>query len=242
VTVQESDRETLLRWHDALYAAIPPVVYTPEPGRFMLLQNTMRQLRSGPALRMVMLGDSIINDIANSLFHVLLERRYPRTQVQLVHSVGGGKGCWYFKAENRLQAAVFGHRPDMVVIGGASHGNDLESIREVIREVRRATQADVLLTTDAFLEFGWTQQYRQQGFIPAAAKAKALEDNRRFRQQLRQLADEEQAAFLDVREHWNRYVDASPKPLKWYQRDYVHANARGQEVVARILDGFFSDR
>ena len=49
-----------------------------------------------------------------------------------------------------MKEYVLDHRPDLVIIGGISHRNDISSIREVIRQIRGTTQADILLMTGAF--------------------------------------------------------------------------------------------
>jgi len=238
VGVQEASREQVIDWHDRIYASMCPVQFTPADTRWEFLPTTRVRLTTGARLRVVMLGDSIINDIANSLFHVLVERHYPRTQVELVHSVGGGKGCWYYKEENRVQSMVVDHRPDLVIIGGASQAGDVDSVDEVIRQIRSASNPDILLMTGAFNELGWSGEYRERGHIPPEAKAKALEENRAFREDLRRLAEARQAAFLDMRKVWTDYIDASPTPVDWYKRDFTHANVRGQEVAARVIEAF----
>ena len=239
VRVEESTREEALRWHDSVYAQLPPVDYTPSPGRWERLSGIRAKLNDGQTLRMVLLGDSIVNDVANSLFHVLIERHYPQSRVQLVHSVGGSKGCWYFKEENRVRTEVLDHRPDLVVIGGSSHNRDAESVREVIHQIRAETEADILLMTGAFLELGWTPKARELGHIPPEEGAKAEAENAAFRRHLRQIAAEEDVALLDLRELWDAYIVSSRQPLAWYKRDAIHANTRGKQIAGRIIERFF---
>jgi len=238
--VRPASREEALRWADQLEASLPPCGYQPAPDRLKFLTRTMRKLRSGPVLRIVVLGDSIANDTSNSLFDLLLERRYPNVRIEVTRSIRGGTGCWYFQHENRVKELVVDHRPDLLIIGGISNGNDPGTIRSVIRQVREEIETEVLVLSGAIIETGLTHYWHTRGGFTPEARAAALAQNRKFRAKLREMADEEKVAFLDLRGIWNQYVERSSKPLEWYQRDWVHANTRGKRVLARILERFFS--
>jgi len=240
VRVRPASREEALRWADQLQASLPPLNYQPAPDRLKFLERTMRKLGRGPVLRIVVLGDSIANDTSNSLFDLLLERRYPNVRIEVIRSIRGGTGCWYFQHENRVKELVVDHRPDLVIIAGISHGNDPEPIRNVIRQVREARETDILVLSGAIIETGLTHYWHTRGGFTPEARAAALAQSQKFRAKLREMAEEEKVAFLDVRGIWNHYVEQSPQPLEWYQRDWVHANTRGKHVLARILERFFS--
>jgi hypothetical protein len=65
-----------------------------------------QRLASGGPLRIVMLGDSICNDTSKSLYETLLARIYPKAKIEIVTSVRGGTGCWYYKDEGRVKPYV----------------------------------------------------------------------------------------------------------------------------------------
>jgi hypothetical protein len=42
-----------------------------------------------------------------------------------------------------------------------------------------------------------------------------------------------------MRSAWEDYLARSPHPRSWYQRDFIHANARGKQALGRLLLEFF---
>jgi lysophospholipase L1-like esterase len=217
---------------DAIYAAMDPLVYTPPAGRWQLIPKTMQRLREGGELKIVLLGDSIMNQTTHSGFPLLLQRQYPNVKITAIASVRGSTGCWWYKDENRVQEYVLKHQPDLLMIGGISQRNDVASIREVIRQVRAQQQPEIMLLTPAFgfegSEFikNWTYD-----IAPGATD---------YRGQLRDLATELQCEFLDMTGPWWQYVQASGKTYGWFRGDAVHANERGSQILARILEKYFA--
>jgi hypothetical protein len=132
------------------YAAIPPVRYRPPAERWERLPQTARRLREGGTLRIVMLGDSIVNDTSRSCWNLIVERRHPTCRIEKTTCVRGSTGCWWYKEPGRVQKYVLDHQPDLVIIGGISQRNDVESIRAVIRQIREEIRPDLLLMTGAF--------------------------------------------------------------------------------------------
>ncbi|MBV8878396.1 MAG: SGNH/GDSL hydrolase family protein [Planctomycetaceae bacterium] len=220
---------------DAVYATMAPLAFEPAPDRGTLLPETMKRLREGPSLRIVMLGDSIIQDTASSKFELLLERMYPKCKVEKIVSARGSTGCWWYKQENRVQAWVLDHRPDLLMIGGISQNNDAESVRELIRQVREKSSPEILVMTGAVTTLGdpkldptWTYEVDPKG------------DG--YRSKLFRMAAEEKVEFLDMTGPWGRYIRASEPVRQWYMRDPVHANERGFQVLGRILEKYFSPK
>jgi len=224
----------ILKKIDAIYATIPPVKYAPPAGRWALLPKTMKRLRDGGTLRIVMLGDSIVNDTSHSRWELLLERLYPKCDVVKVVSVRGSTGCWWYKEENRVEEWVLKHKPDLLIIGGISQRDDVDSIREVIRQVRAKQQPEIFLMTGAFGRMNpitgddWTRDFDPLG------------DS--YRARLARLAVEEKCEFLDLTQAWGEYIKASGKELDWFKRDVVHANERGFQVLGRILERYFAPK
>ncbi len=102
---------------DAVYAAMEPLKHAPPADRWALLPKTMKRLQEGDALRIVMLGDSIVNDTSHSKYELLLGRMYPKCRIVKVTSVRGSTGCWWYKEENRVEEWVLRHQPDLLSMG-----------------------------------------------------------------------------------------------------------------------------
>ena len=215
------------------YAGMSPVNYTPPQGRWKQLPRTAKLLQSGPVLRVVMLGDSIITDTSHSAWDLLTQRRYPACAIDKVTSVRGSTGCWWYKDNNRVKSLVLDFNPDLVIIGGISQRGDTDSIREVIRQVRDGgCSADILLMTGAFGEVDPRDDQQWQEQIDPTGKD--------YRARLQRLAAETGCAFLDMSAAWGRYIRDQPKELDWFKRDKVHSNERGQQILGRILDRYLT--
>ena len=213
---------------EAAYAEMPPVRYAPPPDRWQWLAHTARALNGGqPVLRVVMLGDSIIGDTSRSEWDVILQGSYPRCRIQKVTVIRGSTGCWWYREHNRVHVFVYPHRPDLLIIGGISQREDVDAIRDVIRQARALHPCDVLLMSGAFGNVDPRRAAEWSFEIP--------EDPANYRYRLRALAEAEQAAFLDMTAHWGRYIRESGRDLDWFKRDPVHANARGEQILGRIL-------
>lgn len=240
VAVETISRADVAKWADRMYGQIPPVELrdVPRPGR--LLARSMAKLREGKPLRVVMLGDSIINDIGNTGWDVLVERAYPGAKIELIHAVRGGTGCPYYREENRVKPYVLDHKPALLIIGGISNGHDPESIRDVIRQVRAKSDPDILVLSGAVSTWDdlmvyiakWPKE-KQQAFIQAA---------RNYRPGLERMAREEKVEYFDLRAHWDAYVAKIRKHPEWLRRDRPHCNTRGRMVIARLMATYFSPR
>ena len=217
---------------DAQYGAMKPLEYTPPADRWQLLPRTMQRLREGGTLKIVLLGDSIMNQTCHSGFDLLLERLYPKVKIEKVASVRGSTGCWWYKDENRVEDYVLKHKPDLLMIGGISQRNDVNSIREVIHQIRAKQQPEILLLTPAF-------GFQQSDFIVNWTYA-IQPDGEDYRAALLRLAKEEKCEFLDMTGPWWQYVRKSGKDYGWFRGDAVHANGRGSQILARILERYFA--
>ncbi len=157
VPIRAADEGSILRGNERsldqileAYTQIPPVQYNPPAERWDKLPKTRKALTEGGTLRVVMLGDSIVNDTSRSGWNFVVERRQPKCRIEKITCVRGSTGCWWYKYPGRVQKYVLDHKPDLVLIGGISHRNDVESIREVIRQIQEAAKPDILLMTGAF--------------------------------------------------------------------------------------------
>ncbi|MCR4413338.1 MAG: SGNH/GDSL hydrolase family protein [Thermoguttaceae bacterium] len=217
----------------AARARIPPVNVELPPDRLKRLPETMKRLREGGTLRIVMLGDSIINDTARSCWHELVARHYPKCRIVRVVSVRGGTGCWFYKQPGKIERYVLNQRPDLVIIGGISHNYDVESIRECLKQIRAASKCEFFLMTGPF---GAADPLSGEDWRQRAGGGK----DEKYAAELKALADEFGAEFLDMQLVWGQYIRGAKKPLDFFKRDPVHANAEGEAVLARILEQYFT--
>jgi len=216
---------------DRIYASMPPVRHVPPADRWKNLSGTRKRLEEGRTLRIVQLGDSIVNDTSRSSWTLLLERRYPGSRIQDITCVRGSTGCWWYRKEERLEKYVLRHRPQLLVIGGISQRGDMESIRAVAEKARARCGAEVLLLTGPF---GRTDPRNKEW--PPEIDPRGSDERAR----LKRLAGEIQVGFIDLQGLWGRYVRESGKDLDWYKRDVVHANERGEQILGRLLELHFA--
>jgi len=225
---------TTLQRIDAIYAGMDPIKYTPPAGRWSQIPQTMRRLREGGTVKVVMLGDSIIGNTAASQFNLLIERLYPKAKLDIKVSTRGSTGCWWYKDENRIEEYVLKHKPDLLIIGGISQRDDVDSIRAVIRQVRAKQQPEILLLTPVF------------GFTFASHIAKwtyAIDPNGTdYRATLMRMAAEEKCEFMDMTGVWWQYILDSGKCYGWFRSDAVHANERGCQIIGRLLEKYFTPK
>lgn len=213
---------------ERVYSEIPPVRYIPPASRWKNLPRTKQRLAEGGTFRVVMLGDSIVNDTSRSCWNLLLEKSFPQCRVEKITSVRGSTGCWWYKEPGRVQKYVLDHKPELVIIGGISHRGDVDSIRDVIGQIRSDSDADILLMTGAFGrvdprdEEQWTKISDPNHFSD-------------YRRDLERLAREVGAAFLDMEFAWGDYIRRSERDLDWFKRDPIHANDRGEQILGHIL-------
>jgi hypothetical protein len=237
VSVEEVDTEAVAKWSDDMYASVPPLHYVPSPDRWRFIPATMKRLRQGGELRFVMLGDSIINDTNNSNFEVLLERMYPRAGIKVIASVRGSTGCWYYKEPEHFQEYVIDRRPDLLFIGGTSHRNNMDAIREVITMAREKLDCEIILASGP-VGVDWREhdEDHPERPLPEMDYTPANDEGAN----LAALAREMNVEYFDMATPWHEYLAASKKPFMWFHRDHVHANDRGKQVLARIIERYFS--
>ena len=232
VSVVPVSRDHVRQWADEIASALPPVTLPslPEPVWAKLPQSYQR-IRQGGPLRLVMLGDSIINDIANSGFETRIETLFPGARIELVSSVAGGGSCRLYRQENRVATYVTAYQPHLVLIGGISHGDDIDAIQDVLRQTRAQTTAEIILATPAFGK----RDLRAEASWPLLADLQG--DG--FRSRLRRLAEEEKTAFADIDGPWGWYVRTCEVETGHFMRDAVHANENGRQIIAQVMAPFF---
>jgi len=198
--------------------------------RERIIPKTMDALRGAGKIRVVMLGNSIINDTGNSGWEVLVEQEYPGSDLEVITSVRGGTGCWYYKDNNQVDTFVLAYDPDLLIIGGISHKNDTSSIRSVIDQVRAKSDTEILLMSGPV---------GRQGDPRTNADFTIPPSDGDFRLLLSDLARRLDVGYIDMRSDWGGYIQASGESYDYFLRDPVHANARGRQVLARLMAHYF---
>ncbi len=232
VSVAAVTDEQVLAWSDALYSALPPLTYAAPAGRGQRIPRAMQALRDGKPLRVVLLGDSIVNDLDNSAWEVLLRRAYPTAQIAIVTSIEGGTGCETYRKEGMVKRYVLDHKPDLVILGGISN-KSAESVHDVVRQIRAASDTEILLLTGAFgMRYkpptapDWTPAIDPQG--------------KDYRSQLLRIALEEQCELLDLQGALDAYFRDTKLDPATCMRDVVHPNDRGRALMGRVLVRYLS--
>ncbi len=215
-----------------IYATIPPVKYKAPENRFKYLRKTEQYIKQVKKLRVVMLGDSIINNTSRSQWQLLVQEKYPKCKITKITSVRGSTGCWWYKDNRRVLPFVIDQKPDLVIIGGISQRGDIAAIKSVIQQIRKYSSPDILLMTGA------AGKIKLQG--NPEWQLKIDEKTTPYRAQLRELAKKERCGFLDMRAAWEEYIQNSGKEKKFFYADQVHANPKGEQVIGHILATFLT--
>ena len=102
----------------------------------------------------------------------------------------------------------------------------MESIRECLKQIR--SQQVRVLPDDRPL------RRCRPAFRERLAQAQGGGKDENYAAELKALADEFQAEFLDLQLVRGEYIRRANKPLDFFKRDPIHANAEGEAVLARI--------
>ena len=97
-----------------------------------------------------------------------------------------------------METFVTDHHPDLVVIGGISHREDTDAIRQVVEQIRARSRAEILLLSGPF---GNVDPIRQKNWTPVADPRADT-----FRSRLARLAAETEVEFMDLKGAWGKYL------------------------------------
>lgn len=231
-------------WADRLYAGLPPLMWTPPLGRWARLPRTLARLKAGGELRIVQLGDSIINDTNNGNWDALVGRTWPKARLRMVTAVRGSTGCWYYQRPEHFASYVAAHRPDLLLIGGISNhfnidtATALEHLRTVTLRARDTIGCEIALMSGPV---GDDWRPHDPGAADAWLPTQGAPPVPEFYLGMEKMAAELGLAFIDCHRAWHDYLGSSQKPWQWFHRDRVHANDRGKQIIARILHQWFID-
>lgn len=238
-------------WCDRIYGALPPLDFEPPADAFARLPRTAAALREGRPWRVVMLGDSIQNDSFNSVFQSLVKRDFPESQLDFVISVRGSTGCWHYQAPENFPAYVARYKPDLLLIGGISNirpesGTVQENFADAARVVEQAQALGcevALLSPPHSVDWRPFDPAHPEAALPAMIWSEETLDpkgSQRLRwTPYRDFARERGIAFWNVTVPTADYLAASCKPHDWFNRDFIHNNDRGKQIIGRVLQRHF---
>ena len=217
----------------AIQREMPAGQFTTPPKDWEYLQRTRRILTKGGELRLLALGDSIVNDTMRSGWVAKLQEAYPKAQIKARVYVRGGGGCQHYKEANRVEKYIVPFQPHLVYIGGISQ-RDIASIREVIHQLRtHLPEVEILLATGTF----GTADPRAPEVLAKAPHS----GTGAYGRALKQLAAEEHCAYLDMTTPWAEYIRSSKLHPHLFYRDVVHANEYGEQILCKIMMAFWKD-
>ncbi len=235
VRIEPINRNTAREWADDLYKTVQPLEYIPDEGRWRLIPKTIEHLKTGSPIRIVMLGHSIMNDISNSTYEALIERMYPKARIKVVPSVRGETGCDYFQKDKHITSYVVDRKPDLLMILGIGTN---EEIRQVIHKAARRSRCEILLVSCPT----YPNRIPSNSGQGDEQMEKFIREISNYSDRLKNLAEDEKIEYLDMAKITLDYYADLHKPQGWFQRDRVHANDRGKQVLARILERYFAPK
>ena len=205
-----------------------------------------------------MLGDSVQADTANAPLDALLQRAYPGSRIELISSTKGGTGVGYFK--DHIAEYVTDYMPDLLMIGGISHPDDMSAFQSVIDQVRahdstNGRTTEILIQTKAwssnnnFGNYFLTPETRE--LDQDAALNPTIPDN--YRGHLLSLAHTNGIEYLDMTGIAAEFIygraaaagvgapaNANGDPYSFWLRDWVHSNDYGKQILGRELEIYFA--
>lgn len=259
VVLESTSIEEVASWADNLYEGLPARLdYVPKANRWERIPRTMEKLRSGKTLRIVMLGDSVQADTANSPIDAFLQRAYPGSRVELISSTRGGTGVWYFM--DHVAEYITDYLPDLLVIGGISQPDDMTPFQSVVNQVRahdmlKSRTTEILLLTKA-----WSSNNNFGNYFLAPGMRELNQDPslnpsvpENYRGHLLSFAYANDLEFLDMTGIAAEFIygpatvvgvgaPANPNgdPYSFWLRDWVHSNDYGKQILGRELEIYFA--
>ena len=260
VKIETATWEDAVEYADRIYAEVAakaPLEFAPEGDWTALLPRTMDALKTGKPWRVVMLGDSIIQDTFHSQFHALVKREFPKSDVEWVLSMRGGTGCWHYCLAENFYSYVVDHKPDLLIIGGISNwaehdeksrkdvgptGSD--AMLRVAKLARERLGCEVLVVNQPL--------HCDRRPRPAVADASAPLPKMPFSTQwlgmlmprleydaLRQRCEAAKIQWWDELVPCYTWLFGSGLPFEWYSRDTVHSGELGKQIIGRVMLGYF---
>lgn len=226
-------------WCRKLYRTLPQEDLTVPADAWARLPLSRARLVTGKPIRILLLGDSIVNDTWCGNVSALICERYPNAKLSL--SVRGSTGCWFYRDPENFKESVLRHKPDLVLVGGISNGRpqaDYSTAKEdllaVIRQAREAGIEIGVMSPPPSYEFRkapdvgtWSEDFAVATCMPLR------------RDYQRAAVREAGVAYFDLTTAPCDAIATSGKPLNWFKRDRAHNDDRGKQLIAQRLAAYF---
>lgn len=213
----------------------PPLPFLPPLAQRTNLLRSLTLLQSSTAenpstVRVLFYGQSITEQGWWRLTTGYLRETYPTARLVIENRAIGGHAAQLLV--KTAEADLYPFQPDLLIfhVYGAH-----DRYEEILRRVRERTIADILLQTDhptrpAML----SEETRPQKLTPKSWDAWM---NHVF---LPDVATRYGACRADIRELWKRHLRDTQLEPRELLRDDVHLNARGEFVMARLLEPYLA--
>ncbi len=230
ILLRRTNRADALTLADRCCASLPPLTYVPPPNRWRNLPRTRRLLGQGGELTLMVIGDSVANDLAHSNFHLLMERLFPGTRIRFLNKVGSGARPKDYLKGSLLQDLLDRYEPDLVLFGGMStRAKDIPDLRRVAKRIRAGGKTEFLAFTDTMLVRRYWENF-ETARVPRLA----------YRRALAKAGAEDGFAVFDIGTAWEEYLQNCGKEIEFFRRDNHHANEYGKQIYGRLISAFLA--
>lgn len=254
VKLEMTTAEDAAMWCDGVYAKLPRLDRRGGSVETALPPRTLEALKTGKKWRVLLLGDSIMQDTFHSQFHALVKRAYPGSDVTWLVSVRGSTGCWHYCKPENFRKYVADFSPDCVFIGGISGWirpdmplNGGPAIESVARRVNKELGAEVVVMTPTLaVDLRVPKGTESGSSVPPMSFDHAALGDRAWKYGV---AAAEELKAICGRNGWPLWDMFTPAytwlfktglPAEFYSRDYVHSGELGKQLIARIALGYFT--
>lgn len=188
-----------------------------------LLPNTIEKLKQGKPLKILLLGDSISNDLSNSFLDVLLEGEFPQSAIAVQFT--GKESTSWLKLQHQVQQRIIAHQPDLVICEAISNDPKYlaDPLSRIIDRTRKINSNIEFLLVTTHLQ-NWSEN-KEDGLV--------------YRNALLQVAKEKNIAVVDLMAFWKSYLAKNNWQVESLLRDSVHMNEFGRQLSARVIVNYF---
>lgn len=196
-----------------------------------LLETSTKRKRA--RVRVLFYGQSITEQGWSGAVAQWLKAQYPNADLAIENKALGG-----FAAQLLVRSAevdLYPSYPDLVIFH--VYG-DHRRYEDIIRRIRERTTADILLQTDHVTrEDDLTEETDPERLSPEFRPFGAFMNHKH----LPEVAARYGAAICDVRGAWKAHLRRHGFSTERFLRDSAHLNARGEQLMARIIRGCLRD-
>lgn len=265
--LEKATVEDAAKYCDDVAAKLPNFKPVAEHGdMFKGAPKTLDALRKGDReVRILFLGDSIIQDTFHSQVHALFQREFPKAKAKWLLSVRGGTGCWFYRIGTNYTEYVTAKKPDCVILGGISNwkavrpeypvsGNAayLEVVAKILKDGIELICLAPGLSVDTRMK-EWSKEYSPlpsmafddskiaQAFSLTIDKDKPKDPSgldAKGLEELKAECEKRGVGFLDIFTPAYQWLYESGLPWSWYSRDYCHSGELGKQVIARTIEAY----